>query len=1458
MPGSDRVDLLSNQTLLRQLQLRSMAELLGDSGVQDAVALMASKSPPAADLARMLINADERPPFASLPLARLRRLSQVLREQLPEALGVDTVGKLAQAAGLIERLSRLEGPADPFDEAPSAPRDLIPRAIGAISASSTYTQFVRERPLALADLKITVDVDEDLIDTVDGRLLGAFQFDRAPTIHLGYMASFRQDWVNEGTFLGEPLQSIGLAPGETRRIAVVDWQRKERSRRNEDTDVSEQLDNVVTHTRALREVVSATAGEVQSGGTDMAAGTLAAAAGAVGSIAGSAAIGAGIGAAAGAPFAGLGALPGALIGLGVGAVAGAIGVAVTGSANVQLGHVESDSSGDRDVSSNFTQRINDVSSQHATSLRSVMSTVVVSGEQAERENLSTRAIANHNHAHALTIQYFEVLQHYRSRVSLNGHQALLFLPMKPLIFDADLIMAHWDTLRLGFEGHQRDRLDAMIRVARRLAQSPLLAPGFSTADVEVTELSLRGLPRGLSPQLTSARADLNGMRRNLSDARTLRWKFSGSAVKAKDLEGLRLSRGSQGVIDLVSGLAAGTSTLAAGASTHEVLLKATLNVFPTRVVTWRLQIDSNAASVTLGVVQAIEDAVDEERSAEDRADDLVEVVRAVSARPYRFTRLLVLSLEPEQLREIVEALVLMAAPLASSPPPAIAPAPTPAPAAAPPGRPIPPPIPVAVTAAAATATATAAAAAAAASPLGRARDFAAKLNESALRGLKGPGLRAIIRDQLKPVARRSGVPLSKLIDPLPFGLTDGMLVFKLRTLSKTGHTADDFTRIEKVAALAPLRDYPGELAQALPQQLNQGSERSIFLPTGGHFAEAILGRSIAAERLDGTRHIHWHELPNPLMASEIAALSASSRAQALPNLDPTAPGTVLTPSAPTSLPDPTLGAAALAVLGQANLFRDMSKTTELVGVLGNLSTLANNMSSQAGQLAGSAQAAALQQSGALAQQVAGLTSQLLQQQMNTGLPADATATQRAVAGNRLEDLLTKPLPSGAGLPTGAGGTLPSPLSLQGAEKGIAQAFGAPVSGGDAVVPPATLSLPAEQSGFLVPKGPFPEKGDAGAIRENLPEALRSPTDSGVSLDKALREASGDPASAAAARINELFITELQPLLDGAIGNDDQLDRALRLTLDLDSAHQRAGLSGSSPMARAAGALARAWRASLARAQRDLTGSQFTAALKRLERLIAIAQAGFQEPLGLGDAEVDIGVLLKQAGVTMSLEELSAPSEVRAGQTVTLSGVIKLKIGATAAAPVAGARLKALSLQTLEGNAEVVSDANGRFTLSLTHDPLHLGSDSNGPKTPDLDLTVSLLALHPASDGLQSDKVLKVPGALTSQLISAVFDDDGSNALAGSVVVTQPRRSIRLTFQTLSAGVPVRNAPVQSSVNGGAQVLQVSSRTGQDEARGMSGATVLPGAAGSGVSFVALITQLPDGRSVAARADLQGP
>ena len=46
-------------------------------------------------------------------------------------------------------------------------------------------------------------------------------------------------------------------------------------------------------------------------------------------------------------------------------------------------------------------------------VRSLTSTVVVQASQAEQSQVQTRRVANHNHCHALTIQYYEVLRHFR-------------------------------------------------------------------------------------------------------------------------------------------------------------------------------------------------------------------------------------------------------------------------------------------------------------------------------------------------------------------------------------------------------------------------------------------------------------------------------------------------------------------------------------------------------------------------------------------------------------------------------------------------------------------------------------------------------------------------------------------------------------------------------------------------------------------------------------------------------------------------------------------------------------------------------------------------------------------------------------------------------------------------------------------------------------------------------------
>ena len=49
------------------------------------------------------------------------------------------------------------------------------------------------------------------------------------------------------------------------------------------------------------------------------------------------------------------------------------------------------------------------------------------------------------------------------------------------------------------------------------------------------------------------------------------------------------------------------------------------------------------------------------------------------------------------------------------------------------------------------------------------------------------------------------------------------------------------------------------------------------VPSGGVFAEAVLGRFNSAEKLDITRFWNWQDSPIPIQAPDIAAIQAGTR-----------------------------------------------------------------------------------------------------------------------------------------------------------------------------------------------------------------------------------------------------------------------------------------------------------------------------------------------------------------------------------------------------------------------------------------------------------------------------------------------------------------------------------------------------------------------------------------------------
>src|SRR5690606_8083722 len=83
----------------------------------------------------------------------------------------------------------------------------------------------------------------------------------------------------------------------------------------------------------------------------------------------------------------------------------------------------------RDMTSSSLQSITDRTQQAASVVRSQRATVVQTVSQGERVQATAESVANYNHCHAITIQYFEVLRHFSVRNRLAGVQECLFVPL---------------------------------------------------------------------------------------------------------------------------------------------------------------------------------------------------------------------------------------------------------------------------------------------------------------------------------------------------------------------------------------------------------------------------------------------------------------------------------------------------------------------------------------------------------------------------------------------------------------------------------------------------------------------------------------------------------------------------------------------------------------------------------------------------------------------------------------------------------------------------------------------------------------------------------------------------------------------------------------------------------------------------------------------------------------------
>lgn len=223
---------------------------------------------------------------------------------------------------------------------------------------------------------------------------------------VGVIVTSEQSWYSQGATLGQLLHSLPLAPGESTRVAVTSLRKLDRGKRKEAVDQTEDSTAGTAASHLLTEITDAVARETQQGYSKA---TTSSDATQKGSSRGGFSIL--------APLALF--MP---------------GHSGSSSSNSSLATSYNRTSGSRNLSGRVNQNITTTTHQQASSVRSRSSAVVKETLEGEKEGITTRVVTNYNHMHALSIQYWEVVQSYRVVTRATDYERCIFVPFKPFDF----------------------------------------------------------------------------------------------------------------------------------------------------------------------------------------------------------------------------------------------------------------------------------------------------------------------------------------------------------------------------------------------------------------------------------------------------------------------------------------------------------------------------------------------------------------------------------------------------------------------------------------------------------------------------------------------------------------------------------------------------------------------------------------------------------------------------------------------------------------------------------------------------------------------------------------------------------------------------------------------------------------------------------------------------------------
>lgn len=617
---------------------------------------------------------------------------------------------------------------------------------------------------------------------------------------LGARLTFAQSWYSQGVALGQLLHSLALAPGESTRVAMIDWSRQQTGTQLEQAGQSEQLVGDMTHKRAMSEVQNAVAQEAQQGFSQSDSTSAQTQGGGGG---------------------GLSLGPLTVGGSGAYASNSAHATTLTGTSGV------------RNIAASMQQNIADSTHQAASSSRNMFASVVRELSQSEHEQVSTRVVANFNHMHALTVQYYEVVQIYRTRVGLHTFEPCLFVPMRLIDFQAP------------GDGGAPSPGSLIARRYQRALQAAAL-------DTETRDLLAADASRAVTIEI---RPNVQRLLPVAPDTPTD--PATGSAAPVRSL-------------DTVDG------------SVIEVPQDATLQSIHATFPCKRAGLHFPAGAPE-GPYLNVEPNIGSGGDQLFNADLTMPV-------PLADVASMTVDTTGQQTGYITLDLVYRGAPLKVD-------------------------VPVV------------------AFGLGTgqgdqvmtfhrgdpAETLQARLAQDQLyySQVVWQAMDSATISLLLAPYTYAGQPLAQVVDPAPIGTSGNYLIFRM-----PGEARDLLDGSAPGTGLAGNADWVDWVRKHADYETTV--EDFVPLPSGGVFAEAVLGRANSAEKLDITRFWNWQDSPIPLQAPEIAPVQTGSRAQA----DNTTPTGFASPivafNNPTPLPDPAGLSAALGAISNGSMFRDMS------------------------------------------------------------------------------------------------------------------------------------------------------------------------------------------------------------------------------------------------------------------------------------------------------------------------------------------------------------------------------------------------------------------------------------------------------------------------------------------------------------------------------------------------------